>query len=98
MLNKSPANIRKDTDLDPGVHMSTHEHFLAKLLRQGEDMSNEFKSCRTQLNRNVYETVCAFLNRHGGNILLGVQDSGEVQGIDPGAVARIKRDFATAIN
>jgi len=26
----------------------------------------------------MYESVCAFLNRHGGTILLGVQDSGEV--------------------
>jgi ATP-dependent DNA helicase RecG len=46
----------------------------------------------------MYESVCAFLNRHGGTILLGVQDSGEVTGIDPDAVTQIKKDFVTAIN
>ena len=39
------------------------------LIRQGEGISVEFKTCRNQLNRNVYETVCAFLNRYGGTIL-----------------------------
>jgi len=46
----------------------------------------------------VYETVCALLNRHGGTILLGVQDDGFVEGIDPNAVERIRKDFVTAIN
>ncbi|MDO9567236.1 MAG: putative DNA binding domain-containing protein, partial [Candidatus Desulfaltia sp.] len=41
---------------------------------------------------------CAFLNRHCGTILLGVQDSGEVTGIDPDTVTQIKKDFVTAIN
>ena len=29
--------------------------------------------------------VCAFLNRHGGTILLGVDNSGEIKGINPNA-------------
>jgi len=78
--------------------MSTNEHKLLELLRQGEGIDLEFKTCRNQLSRDVYETVCAFLNRHGGMILLGVTDSGDVQGIDPDAVNRIKKDFVTAIN
>ena len=68
------------------------------LIRQGEGISLEFKSCRSQLSRDVYETVCAFLNRHGGTILLGVQDDGTLQGIEPDAVSQIKKDFVTAIN
>jgi len=31
----------------------------------------------------IYESVCAFLNRSGGELLLGVRDDGEVVGIDP---------------
>jgi len=71
---------------------------LLALIRQGEGMTLEFKQSRDALNRDVYETVCAFLNRHGGTILLGVTDAGEVSGIDPDAVVRIKKDFINTIN
>ena len=69
---------------------------IKALIKQGEGISVEFKKCRRTLNRNVYETVCAFLNRHGGNLLLGVSDSGEVTGVDPDCVGQIKRDFVTS--
>lgn len=78
--------------------MDTNEQQLLELIREGESISTEFKASRNQINRDIYETVCAFLNRYGGTILLGVQDSGEVQGIDPDAVAQIKKDFVTSIN
>lgn len=61
-------------------------------------MQVEFKACRDALNRDVYESVCAFLNRSGGDLLLGVTDDGEVSGVAPGAVERIKQDFVTALN
>jgi ATP-dependent DNA helicase RecG len=61
--------------------MDANERKLKELIRKGEDISTEFKTCQNSLSRDVYETVCAFLNRHGGTLLLGVQDSGEVQGI-----------------
>ena len=57
--------------------METNEQRILDLIRKGEGLNLEFKTCRERLNRDVYETVCAFLNRHGGTILLGVQDSGE---------------------
>ncbi len=71
---------------------------LKALLRQGEGISVEFKECRRTLNRGVYKTVCAFLNRHGGTLLLGVSDAGEVTGVDPDSMEQIKKDFVTAIN
>lgn len=78
--------------------MNANEHQLLQLIRKGEGIDLEFKTCRNQLNRDVYETVCAFLNRHGGTILLGVTDSGDIQGIEPDAVSQIKKDFVTTIN
>ncbi len=78
--------------------METNEQLILDLIRKGEGLNIEFKTCREHLNRDVYETVCAFLNRHGGTILLGVQDSGEVAGITPEALARIRKDFVTAVN
>lgn len=36
---------------------------IKKLIKQGEGLQLEFKECRNELNKNIYETVCAFLNR-----------------------------------
>jgi len=71
---------------------------LKLLIKNGESISVEFKKCRNTLNKDVYETVCAFLNRHGGDLLLGVSDAGEITGVDLGRVEQIKKDFVTAIN
>ena len=68
------------------------------LIAGGEGIDIEFKTCRNQLNRDIYETVCAFLNRHGGNLLLGVKDNGIIEGIEPDAIEQIRKDFVTAIN
>ena len=78
--------------------MSGIEEQTLDMIRQGEGISTEFKTCRTRLNKDVYETVCAFLNRHGGTILFGVRDSGKIQGIEQDFVNQIKKDFVTAIN
>ena len=74
------------------------EKQLQDMIRRGEGLDLEFKACRDQLPKSVYETVCAFLNRHGGTILLGVQDDGTVQGVDPASVTQVRKDFVTAIN
>ncbi|EFK08780.1 divergent AAA domain protein [delta proteobacterium NaphS2] len=78
--------------------MEANERQLMEMIRRGEGIDLEFKTCRKQLNRDVYETVCAFLNRYGGTILLGVTDSGTIQGIEQDAVGQIKKDFVTGIN
>lgn len=78
--------------------MSPSGQKLRDVIRQGEGIATEFKACRSQLSRDVFETVCAFLNRHGGTILLGVEDSGQVGGIEPEAMAQAKKDFVTAVN
>src|SRR3989338_988729 len=75
-----------------------NEQQLLELIKQGEGLALEFKESQRSLNKSVYETVCAFLNRHGGNILLGVSDSGKITGVDPDCVAQIRKDFMTAIN
>ena len=78
--------------------MNKDEQQLKSLISKGEGIDLEFKSCRNQLNNNVYKTVCAFLNRHGGIILLGIHDDGTIKGIDPESEVQIRKDFITAIN
>ena len=71
---------------------------IRKLIAKGEGIDIEFKKCENKLTNDVYESVCSFLNRMRGHIFLGVDDNGEVTGVEPSAVAQIKKDFVTAIN
>ena len=58
----------------------------------------EFKEARQELPRSLFETVCAFLNRDGGVILLGVNDRGQVTGVEPDAVERLSADIVNLSN
>ena len=71
---------------------------IKKLIQQGEGISIEFKECRNKLNKNIFESICAFLNRNGGDIILGVNDRGKINGVDPDAVERVKKELTTALN
>jgi ATP-dependent DNA helicase RecG len=67
-------------------------------IQKGEGLHREFKEAGSQLPRNLFETVCAFLNTDGGTILLGVADDGTVTGVNPDAVERMKSDLANLSN
>ena len=71
---------------------------LKELLTGGEGINVEFKQSRNKLNKDVFESVCAFLNRNGGHLFLGVEDKGGIIGIEPGAVDKLKKDFVTSMN
>ena len=47
-----------------------------EILEIGETIRVEFKRCGNGIESDTYETVCSFLNRFGGDIFLGVTDSG----------------------
>lgn len=71
---------------------------LLKLISNGESVTVEFKKSRIEVTKDVYETVCAFSNRNGGHIFLGVKDNGEILGIEADKVDKIKKEFVTSIN
>lgn len=68
---------------------------LQPILQQGEGISVEFKTARSELNRNVFETICAFLNRLGGSLVLGVADDGTPVGVDTEQVSKLNADLIT---
>lgn len=43
---------------------------VQQIIATGENMSIEFKECKTALNKDVYEIVCAFLNINNANKLV----------------------------
>lgn len=71
---------------------------LLTLIEDGENIRVEFKKSTTEITKDVYDTVCSFSNRDGGIILLGVKDNGEILGVAPDAVDRMKKDVVTSIN
>jgi ATP-dependent DNA helicase RecG len=71
---------------------------IQNFINQGEGVSVEFKRSKENLPSNLFETVCAFLNRAGGNILLGVNDDKTIEGINPYKVEALCRDFVTSTN
>jgi len=71
---------------------------LISLIRAGESLTVEFKSCQNGLSESVLETVCAFLNRSGGHILLGISDSGEVTGVHHPSLEVLLKQLANALN
>ena len=66
---------------------------LKKILSGGEGISAEFTPVGKSLPDNVFQSICAFLNRTGGDLLLGVADDGTVPGIDPARIDKIKSDL-----
>ncbi len=42
---------------------------LIKIINDGENVYTEFKEANNKLPKNLFETVCAFLNRNGREYL-----------------------------
>lgn len=71
---------------------------LKKIISSGESITVEFKESKKKLNKDVYDSVCAFLNRHGGHLFLGVKDNGDIVGVDKDSVEQLKKDFVISLN
>ena len=73
-----------------------NEKELKKIISKGEGIDIEFKESRNALNKDVFETVCAFLNRKGGHLILGVKDNGKIIGVEN--PQKLINDFITLAN
>ncbi len=72
---------------------------LLSLIQFSEKVDVEFKLAKNKLPSNIYETICAFNNRQGGHIILGVKDKNkEIIGVDTEYIDKIQKDFTTSIN
>ena len=71
---------------------------LLQVIDDGEGLHTEFKEAGSHLPTNFFDTVCAFLNTDGGMIFLGVSDKGDIVGVDPNAVLKMKADIANLSN
>ena len=66
---------------------------VMQLLQSRESEQLEFKVSHKSLPKNLFETICAFLNHKGGDILLGVDDTAGVVGIDASCIEQFIKDI-----
>ena len=71
---------------------------IHKLLKQGEGLQSEFKKAKEKLPASVFESICAFLNSSGGDLFLGVDDNGEVLGVDADKAERLSEELINNSN
>ena len=71
---------------------------IKTLLRQQESINLEFKEAATELPCNLFESICAMLNREGGDIILGVKDDGTVTGIDESRIDTLVTNLVNLSN
>jgi ATP-dependent DNA helicase RecG len=91
--NSSEGLQRRETE---GVDVTPEQ--LEEYLENGENIEVEFKQSRSKLNKNAFESICAFLNRNGGHLFLGVDDDGIVKGVLPQCVEDICKNIVTSAN
>ena len=71
---------------------------LLDLIRHGENYQIEYKEAKTDLPKSLFDSVCSFSNRAGGDIFLGVSDVGVIFGVDPASAAKLISNFVTLAN
>lgn len=71
---------------------------LLKIIENGEGTTIEFKKAKKKLPDNLFESICAMLNRNGGHIFLGVKDNGDIEGVYKDYIKEMKKDFVSQCN
>lgn len=71
---------------------------LRSIFEIGETIAVEFKRCGNGIENDVYETVCSFLNRFGGDIYMGVLDDGTVRGVPEKAAPNMLKNFISSLS
>lgn len=89
--------------LTESLETLSEEETLLSLIRSGETQHVEFKQTLSrniitkqkdkEMERMVLKTICGFMNTDGGKLFVGVQDTGEICGIDKEMFANKNDDF-----
>lgn len=92
-----PVNRRSERDESPFAYFDRDpkrvENSVRLLIEQGESQVVEFKSTARQnlitgmkdkgIEWAITKTICAFMNADGGTLLVGIDDNGNILGIEP---------------
>ncbi|MBN2442568.1 MAG: putative DNA binding domain-containing protein, partial [Spirochaetales bacterium] len=68
---------------------------INKLLQKGEGIRVEYKTAEKGIPGDLWETIVSFSNTDGGIIFLGVNDDGEIRGINPEFISKYQKEIVT---
>ena len=68
------------------------------MIRHGENYQIEYKEATADLPKSLFDSICAFSNREGGDIFLGVHDTGVIFGVNPASASKLISNFVTLAN
>ncbi len=71
---------------------------LKELIKGGEGIDVEFKTSLAELNKDAFESICAFLNSNGGHLFLGITNSGTIEGVLEDCIQDIFNNIITNAN
>ena len=71
---------------------------LEPYLMAGESTCIEFKQCGGNPSWDIFESFCAFLNRDGGDLFLGITDDGKIIGVPENACESIIKNLIKVMN
>ena len=71
---------------------------LEPYLMAGENTCIEFKQCGGNPSWDIFESFCAFLNRDGGDLFLGITDDGKIIGVPENACESIIKNLIKVMN
>ena len=71
---------------------------LKQIIGYGENARTEFKRAAKSVPIDCYETIVSFSNTEGGNLILGVDDFGEIQGVQKEFLNKVLKNLVSAIN
>ena len=71
---------------------------LEPYLMAGENTCIEFKQCGGNPSWDIFESFCAFLNRDGGDLFLGITDDGKIVGVPENACVSIIKNLINIMN
>ena len=73
-----------------------------KKLRFNESEQTEFKDCRgakrVKLPDDLWQSIAAFSNSHGGNIFLGIEDDGSMINLSVSDMDKLQKDLSTMLS
>ncbi|MGI8493798.1 MAG: AlbA family DNA-binding domain-containing protein [Pyrinomonadaceae bacterium] len=71
---------------------------LQQIIAQGEGLKVEFKEAKDSVPKGMYESVVSFSNTDGGTILFGVDDDGNITGVDRAAALQMQKNIVSTVN
>ena len=71
---------------------------VKRLLKEKENIRLEFKKAAAALPENLFESICAMLNRDGGDIILGANDNGDIIGVEGSQVSTMVTNLVNLSN